>query len=530
MKFLQASAGRQIAAAFGLILVLLGAITLTSLWRLQASAALAQDLVEHKLARQQLTSDLLSTVRLNALRTLSVARADSLEVADIFLAELAKGDQVARELATRLDASAADDTDRSLQQAVLAAGDAYWKVRKDVLRQKEMGRLQQVDEMVNGALQQTYQAHLAALSALLKHQQEGAAQRSADARNAFQRSWIVIVTLGLAALLAGSALAWRLTHSVTDPLQKAVEVARKVAQGNLQVKITHRRRDEFGALLDALAEMSARLSTTVARVRDSSHAIDSASHEVADGNLDLSRRTEHQAGTLQETAAAMVELTTTVRENSASARNAHALAEQAATSAASGGRVVSELVSTMENIDGKASRILDIISVIDGIAFQTNILALNAAVEAARAGEQGRGFAVVASEVRSLAQRSATAAQEIKQLITDSVSTISEGNVLAASAGSAMEGMLASVRQVAQIMAGITAAAQSQELGITEISAAIADIDSDTQRNGALVEEAAAAAEALTAQAKSLASLMQQFTLQADTSHELAGPMLAQRR
>jgi methyl-accepting chemotaxis protein len=248
-------------------------------------------------------------------------------------------------------------------------------------------------------------------------------------------------------------------------------------------------------------------------VRDSAQAIDSASHEVALGNLDLSRRTEHQAGTLQETAAAKAERSSTVRDNSGSARSAHALADEAARAAARGGKVVAELVATMENIDGKASRILDIIGVIDGIAFQTNILALNAAVEAARAGEQGRGFAVVAGEVRSLAQRSATAAQEIKQLITDSVTTISEGSALASSAGTAMEGMLDSAQKVARITAAITSAAQAQETGIGGISAAIAAVDANTQRNAALVEEAAAAAQALTGQAGTLAALMRQFTL-----------------
>jgi len=262
--------------------------------------------------------------------------------------------------------------------------------------------------------------------------------------------------------------------------------------------------------------MTGRLADTVGRVRDGAVAIDSASREIANGNLDLSRRTEHQAGALEETASAMVELTAAVRQNSANARHANQLAVSASEVAGKGGEVVSEVVRTMASINEYAHKIVDITSVIDGIAFQTNILALNAAVEAARAGEQGRGFAVVASEVRNLAQRSATAAKEIKVLINDSAERIASGSELAETAGATMGEIVASVRKVTAIMGAISTASAEQEHGIGQVNAAIGDMDGVTQQNAALVEEAAAAAEAMQAQARELAQLVGSFKIDAD--------------
>ncbi|MGB9989386.1 methyl-accepting chemotaxis protein [Massilia sp. SM-13] len=515
MNFLQVRAGRKISAAFILILALLVAITATALWKLALVADTTTDLVENRLARQQITADLLATSRLNASRALAVARSDSLELADLFLAELAKGDKLAAALQRQLLQGGQAAEEKPLLAQVAATAAQYHRARSETLRQKELGRTQQVEELITSQLDPSDQKHAAALNALLS-QQHGAAQRlSVQAREQYAQGRNVIVLLGLTALLASALLAWRLTRGVVQPLGEALALAQHVAAGDLTQRIRHERRDEFGALLTALETMRSTLADTVTRVRDSAHAIDDAAREVARGNLDLSRRTEHQAATLQETAAAMTELTGTVRNNSGSARAAGGLAGAASTAASSGNAVVAELVATMNTIDSSAGRIMDIIGVIDGIAFQTNILALNAAVEAARAGEQGRGFAVVASEVRSLAQRSATAAHEIKQLITDSVSTISSGSALAGQAGQAMQGMLDKVHQVTDIMGAITGASATQEHGIEQINTSLADIDEDTQRNAALVEEAAAAADALQQQARQLAGLMQHFKLAA---------------
>jgi len=513
MNFLQVRTGRKISAAFILILTLLVAITATALWKLALVAGTTTDLVETRLARQQITADLLATSRLNATRALAVARSDSLELADLFLAELAKGDKLATALQRQLMQGDPGADEQPLLAKVKAAAEQYHRVRTETLRQKEMGRTQQVEELIGSQLDPADQKHTEALNALLSLQHAAAQRLSAQARDQYTQGRNVIVLLGLTALQASALLAWRLTRSVVQPLAEAVSLAQHVAQGDLSQRISHQRRDEFGALLTALETMRSTLADTVAQVRDSAHAIDDAAREVARGNLDLSRRTEHQAATLQETAAAMTELTGTVRGNSGSARDAGSLAGAASAAASSGNTVVAELVATMNTIDSSAGRIMDIIGVIDGIAFQTNILALNAAVEAARAGEQGRGFAVVASEVRSLAQRSATAAHEIKQLITDSVSTISSGSALAGEAGQAMQGMLDKVHQVTGIMGTITGATATQEHGIEQINTSLADIDADTQRNAALVEEAAAAADALQQQARQLAGLMRHFKL-----------------
>jgi methyl-accepting chemotaxis protein len=515
MNFLQVRVSRKISAAFILILTLLIAITVTALWKLSLVADTTTDLVDSKLARQQITAGLLATSRLNASRALAVARSDSLELADLFLAELAKGDKQAAALQRQLLQGEPGAAEKPLLARVTAAAAQYQRARTETLRQKEMGRTQQVEELITSQLDPLDRQHTDALNALLTQQHEAAQRLSAQARAQYQQGRNVIVLLGLTALLASALLAWRLTRSVVQPLGDAVALAQHVARGDLTQRITHQRRDEFGALLTALETMRSTLTNTVTRVRDSAHAIDDAAREVARGNLDLSRRTEHQAATLQETAAAMTELTGTVRGNNGSARAAGGLAGAASTAASSGSAVVAELVATMNTIDSSAGRIVDIISVIDGIAFQTNILALNAAVEAARAGEQGRGFAVVASEVRNLAQRSATAAKEIKSLIDDSVEKVDSGARLVDEAGTTMHAVVSSIKNVTDIMGEITAASHEQTAGIEQINEAVTQMDQVTQQNAALVEEAAAAAASLQDQAAKLAGLMQHFTLAA---------------
>ena len=317
-----------------------------------------------------------------------------------------------------------------------------------------------------------------------------------------------MLAFGAIALAIGTALALAITRSVVVPLKHAVDIAQRVAQGDLRDFALQQRHDEVGQLLDALHHMTVRLGATVRLVRDGAVVIDSASRELSTGNLDLSRRTEHQAGALEETASSMEELTAAVRHNTSNARQANDLVLSASSVAGKGGTVVNDVVQTMDAISAAARKIVEIISVIDSIAFQTNILALNAAVEAARAGEQGRGFAVVASEVRNLAQRSATAAREIKQLINESVEKIETGSVLAHAAGDTMADILASVERVTSIMGQIASASSEQENGIGEINSAIAQMDNVTQQNAALVEEAAATAESVHTEATSMLQLV----------------------
>jgi methyl-accepting chemotaxis protein len=312
-----------------------------------------------------------------------------------------------------------------------------------------------------------------------------------------------------------------LRHTIGGDPEYVGEIAQQIAGGDLSAVIKTHASDQ-ASILYGMKSMQARLADTIGEIRRSADTIATASSEIASGNMDLSARTESQASSLEETAASMEELTSTVNQNSDNAVQANQLVISASAVAEKGGKVVSQVVQTMETINASATRIVDIISVIDGIAFQTNILALNAAVEAARAGEQGRGFAVVASEVRNLAQRSASAAKEIKELINASVESIGAGSALVAEAGTTMDQVVASVSRVTQIMSAITEASHEQSTGIGHVNMAITEMDSVTQQNAALVEEAAAAAGSMQEQAGMLAELVSRFKLNGDQQQAAA--------
>ncbi|MFY9314955.1 MAG: methyl-accepting chemotaxis protein [Burkholderiales bacterium] len=321
--------------------------------------------------------------------------------------------------------------------------------------------------------------------------------------------------LGLAgvAILLACGIAFWVTRSITRPLNEAVGVAQKVAAGDLTSTVEVNSKDETGLLLQALKDMNESLKKIVGQVRTSTESISTGSKQIASGNADLSSRTEEQASSLEETASSMEELTSTVKQNAENAKQANQLAAGASDVALKGGQVVGQVVTTMFSINESSKKIVDIISVIDGIAFQTNILALNAAVEAARAGEQGRGFAVVATEVRTLAQRSAAAAKEIKTLIGDSVHKVEDGTKLVDEAGKTMAEIVAAVKRVTDIMAEISAASQEQSSGIEQVNQAVTQMDQTTQQNAALVEEAAAAAESMQEQAQNLVQAVAVFKL-----------------
>jgi methyl-accepting chemotaxis protein len=340
-------------------------------------------------------------------------------------------------------------------------------------------------------------------------------QSAADAEDTYRNARLLMATLGLAILAAAGVVAWILSRSITGPLSQALAVANTVAAGDLTSRIDVQARDETGQLLRALKTMNENLAQTVQSVRRGTDTIATASSEVATGSQDLSSRTEQQASALEETASSMEELTSTVKQNADNARQANTLAGSASQVAERGGMLIEQVVGTMGDIDTASGRIADIIGVIDGIAFQTNILALNAAVEAARAGEQGRGFAVVASEVRSLAQRSAAAAKEIKTLIEDSSTKVENGSKLVGEAGATMREIVESVRRVTDIMAEISAASQEQTAGIEQINGAIAQMDQVTQQNAALVEQTSAASAAMQDEAARLAQAVSAFRLNA---------------
>jgi len=344
-------------------------------------------------------------------------------------------------------------------------------------------------------------------------QSEQATANAASAHDTYLTTRLLLIVLSAVALLCAALLSYLITHSVTKPVAQALKVAHTVAAGDLSSTIIIESRDEMGQLLQALKSMNDSLARTVGTVRAGTDAIAAASAQVAAGSQDLSSRTEHEASSLEETASSMEELTATVKQNADNARQAHVLADTASGAAQRGGAMITQVVATMDQISQSSSKITDIIGVIDGIAFQTNILALNAAVEAARAGEQGRGFAVVATEVRNLAQRSSQAAREIKHLIDDSTSSVASGSALVHQAGASMSDLVDSVRRVTDIMGEITSASAEQTAGIELINRAISEMDIDTQENAALVEESAAAAAALREQAATLAQVVSVFKL-----------------
>jgi methyl-accepting chemotaxis protein-1 (serine sensor receptor) len=334
---------------------------------------------------------------------------------------------------------------------------------------------------------------------------------------------VCLAGMAVGLLLAG-VIGAALVRGIVRPIEEAVRIAGAVAGGDLTQTIEVRSNDETGRLMRALKDMNEGLVKIVGQVRGGTDTIATASGQIAAGNLDLSSRTEQQAGALEETASSMEELTSTVKQNADNARQANALAVSASAVAGKGGAVVAQVVDTMRAIDASSTKIADIIGVIDGIAFQTNILALNAAVEAARAGEQGRGFAVVASEVRNLAQRSAAAAKEIKGLIDDSVQKVQHGSELVDQAGATMADIVQSVSRVTDIMAEITAASQEQTAGIEQVNSAITQMDQTTQQNAALVEEASAAAQSLQEEAAALALAVGTFRLNAGAQARKAAP------
>ncbi len=386
------------------------------------------------------------------------------------------------------------------------------------------GQKEEAIEYLFEGLRPVQLAYLDTLNEQIRFQTEGAEAAAAAAVKDVDTLRLTTMIEVLIAVAIAAVLGIWIVRSITRPINQAVAVARAVAAGRLDTEITVKTRDETGQLLMALTEMQAGLVQVVSTVRAGSESVATASTQISEGNTDLSGRTEEQASSLEETAASMEELSSTVTSNADNARQANQLAQSASAVAAQGGEVVSQVVDTMRGISESSKKIADIISVIDGIAFQTNILALNAAVEAARAGEQGRGFAVVAGEVRTLAQRSAAAAKEIKDLIGDSVQRVDQGSTLVNQAGSTMQQVVDSIRRVTDIMGEISAASSEQSQGVGQINEAITQMDQVTQQNAALVEEMAAAASSLSSQAQQLVKAVSVFKLSADDAgHASAG-------
>ncbi|WUR13105.1 methyl-accepting chemotaxis protein [[Empedobacter] haloabium] len=505
--------GARLAVGFAITILIMLIMSLIGINRVEKMDDLAEAIVNDRYAKVALINDMRSYANRGAQALRNAMLAPDPAASAKFLEGLADADRVGAEKAQELEKIIvrADTKQKFADQRDAFA--AYREVREKTVAQFRSGDRDGAIAALFASVVPAQNAYFGKLDVLLKDQRDLMAADGQAAGDAAHTATTTMIALLIAATLVSALAGYLITRSVTQPILEAVHVAETVAGGDLTAVIDTHRKDETGRLLAALQEMTHGLTRTVRAVRDSTDTINTASAEIASGNMDLSNRTEQQAASLEETASSMEELTSTVRQNADNARQANVLVTSAAEHANQGGTVVGQVVQTMGSIKESSGKIVDIIGVIDGIAFQTNILALNAAVEAARAGEQGRGFAVVASEVRNLAQRSASAAKEIKELINDSVEKVDAGGRLVDEAGTTMGRIVASVQQVAAIMNEITSASQEQSAGIEQINTTIVAMDNATQQNAALVEEAAAAASSLREQAERLSAAIAVFRL-----------------
>ncbi|MGK5064224.1 methyl-accepting chemotaxis protein [Janthinobacterium sp. LB3P112] len=506
--------GTRLAAGFALVLLLSAVSTSYALYSAHVNAEATRQMMEKPLAKERLVSDWYVLIYSAIARTSMIAKSTDETLSNVFADTIADSTKQGSELLKKIETLLDSDAEKAIFKASIAERVKYQDAKTLVMNARKAGDAAQAESIYRDSFAPAATNYQNNVKALLSQQRQAidATAQAIEAANG--RSFTLLLTLCALVVALGSVCAWLITRSITQPLKAAVKVAETVADGDLRTHFGTPASDEIGDLMRALHGMNEALRKVVSEVQTGTNAIATASGEIAAGNQDLSARTEQQASSLEETASSMEELTSTVKQNADNARQANQMAVAASGVAERGGSIVSQVVDTMGAIDTASTKIVDIIGVIDGIAFQTNILALNAAVEAARAGEQGRGFAVVATEVRSLAQRSAAAAREIKTLIGDSVEQVNNGTRLVQQAGSTMGEVVDSVRRVTDIMAEITAASAEQSLGIDQVNQAIAQMDQVTQQNAALVEEAAAAAESMQDQAARLAQVAAGFQLE----------------
>jgi methyl-accepting chemotaxis protein len=528
MNFAKMRVGNRLAIGFGACLLLLLVIAVGSSLTMRSIAEDTDNLLEQQLQTERLVTEWQGSIQSNIQRAQASARLNNHEDRDYFDAGLARAVQRNVEVQKLLSERLVDADAKQLFAKALADRDAYQAARKSVLEARDSGDAELTAKRIRELFVPACDAYLKSIGAVAERQRAAIDEIGKAVHDRSVAGISLSVVLAAVSIITAVLLGWLITRSVLKQLggepSYAAGITDRIAAGDLTVRVELAANDK-SSLLYSIAAMRERLAAVVSEVRSSTESVATAADEIASGNQDLSSRTEQQAGSLEETASSMEELTATVKQNTEFARQANQLAASASGVAVRGGEVVGGVVTTMEAISASSRQIVDIIGVIDGIAFQTNILALNAAVEAARAGEQGRGFAVVAQEVRTLAQRSASAAKDIKQLINESVEKIANGGVLVDEAGKTMEEIVRSIRNVSDIMEQITTASGEQEAGIEQINQAIMEMDGVTQQNAALVEEAAAAAEALQGQSSHLAELVSVFKVDGAVSSASVTPV-----
>ena len=508
----------RLGLGFGVVLALMLVVTAIGIWCLAAVAQATRDMTQTPLAKERMISDWYQAIGTDVTRTTAISKSSDPSLQTYFAQAAAETTSTTTRLQQGIGKLLVTDEEKRLFADIGADGKAYQAAGAEIAQLRTDGKLFQARNLFEKTFLPVSARYLGRVQKLLELQRKHINSTADDIDGIYHTSSTWLLVLSGVAVLVGIAaavvMANRLLRQLGGEPDVAARVAERIAAGDLSVDVPVAHGDT-GSLMFAMKSMRDSLATIVAQVRSGTDIIAGESHQNAANNQNLSSRTEQQAASLEETAASMEELTATVRQNADHAHQANQMATTAASVAVRGGAVVGQVMSTMDDISAASRKIVDIIGVIDGIAFQTNILALNAAVEAARAGEQGRGFAVVASEVRTLAQRSATAAREIKSLIGASVERVDAGGRLVKEAGSTMDEVVDSIQKVTLIMADILGASREQSAGIDSVTRSISEIDHVTQQNAALVVEAAGVAENLQAQARALAETVSLFHLSA---------------
>ena len=511
MKITNLNVKTRLGIGFAIVLALAIVSTAIGIWNMRQVAMATQRMMETPLTKERAVADWYLNISAAVIRTSFIIESDDNTLANKFADDIASGVKKAAAIQNTFELTSGKEA--AMYELIKTYREKFQIAKNAAMKAKQSNDAAEISRVYETEFKPVARGYETVVLDFLKLQRETIDDTARQINLLYTSSLRLMLLLGVLIVAFGAICSWLISISITRPLSTAISVAQTVASGDLTGRIDVATRDETGQLMQALKDMNGSLLKVVGAVRRGTDAIAIGAGEIAAGNLDLSARTEQQAASLEETASSIEELTSTIKKNADNAQQASQLAASASEIAMRGGAAVSQVVSTMTAINESSKKIVDIISVIDGIAFQTNILALNAAVEAARAGDQGRGFAVVASEVRSLAQRSAAAAREIKDLINDSVSCTDTGVRLVNQAGVTMNDVVESIRNVTAVMNEISTASHDQSAGIEQVNQAISQMDRVTQQNAALVEQAAAAAASLQNQSDGLVHMISIFKI-----------------